>query len=51
MEAARAHKLLIMVGEEGIEHEARDFEKLSEVIVGEYLTGSDPTSFKTVIIF
>lgn len=29
----RVHKLLVSVGEEGVELEARDFEKLSEVIV------------------
>jgi len=30
---ARVHKLLILAGEEGVELEARDFKKLSEVIV------------------
>jgi hypothetical protein len=30
---ARVHKLLILVGEEGEEHEARDYKKLSEVIL------------------
>jgi hypothetical protein len=29
----RVHKLLILAGDEGIEQEARDYKKLSEVIV------------------
>lgn len=36
-----------MVGEEGVEHEARDYKKLSEVIVNEYLAENNP-AFKSV---
>lgn len=43
----RVHKLLILAGEEGVDLEARDFKKLSEVIVNEYLSQPNPT-FKVV---
>lgn len=43
----RVHKLLILAGEEGTDLEARDFKKLSEVIVNEYLSQANP-QFKNV---
>lgn len=43
----RVHKLLILAGEEGADLEARDFKKLSEVIVNEYLSQPNP-SFRNV---
>lgn len=45
---ARVHKLLILVGEEGEDLESRDYNKLSEVVINEYLQKSDP-EVKTVI--
>lgn len=38
----RVHKLLILVGEEGEELESRDYKKLTEVIVKEYLHETNP---------
>lgn len=45
----RTHKLLVMVGEEGADVEARDYRKLSEVIVSEYLA-EDNASFRNVTL-
>ena len=39
---ARVHKLLILVGEEGEDLESRDYNKLSEVVVNEYLQKGEP---------
>jgi hypothetical protein len=39
---ARVQKLLILVGEEGEDLDGRDYKKLSEVIVTEYLTTPTP---------
>lgn len=44
----RVHKLLILVGEEGEDLESRDYKKLSEVVINEYLQKSD-AEVKTVI--
>ena len=46
----RTHKLIIFAGEEGTHLEARDFQKLSEVIVNEYLTQANP-SYRSVTCF
>ena len=39
----RTQKLLVLVGEEGQSFEARDFKKVVQVIVDEYITESRPT--------
>lgn len=39
---ARVHKLLILVGEEGEDLESRDYKKLSDVVVNEYLQKGEP---------
>lgn len=45
---ARVQKLLILAGEEGEGLESRDYKKLSEVIVGEYLPATATPDVKHV---
>ena len=45
---ARVQKLLILAGEEGEGLESRDYKKLSEVIVGEYLSATAAPDVKHV---
>lgn len=47
---SRTHKLLVFVGDEKVTLEGRDFKKLSEVIVNEYLSQSHPNYRNVPII-
>ena len=46
----RTQKLLVFAGEEGMNFEARDFQKLGEVIVNEYLSQGNP-NYRNVRIY